>query len=431
MLANHFIIRRLCVQVNAMNLNYKKIKVRNKFLLKEGSLKLNDTGCYIMKGANGCGKSLWLKRLHLDWMPYTVLVSQDNNAIISKASVIENISMSSDKNEIKDIMLQMENYGLTHLLHLNPCKMSGGEKRIISILRAFCSKKNIILMDEPSNDLDYQLMNRLLEMIKKFKTDKLIIMVTHDDRFEKVADGVIHFENKNIYVEHKLKEYNIERKTKTDACLKSSVEMLKYIAKFNIVSILLLILMAVIFIRFAYNFANMDKADQMELPNNQVNIFVAGSNMGMTAWQKGAFQAEIIENINSNKIWDVSKKIEEFQDSVNYNMDFEINLNSLLLLDDFEVYPLEYANSEQKAFCYPLWLYAKEEGYNGDLTSVETMPLFYNYSNSENINAIEFELQKYQYVINTIEHGKDYNGYEITYATVLLNDEMDIWDFLK
>ena len=55
--------------------------------------------------------------------------------IIEELSISENITMSSDTSLRSEAIAILTEFGLEHLLDRNPKKLSGGEKRIISILR--------------------------------------------------------------------------------------------------------------------------------------------------------------------------------------------------------------------------------------------------------------------------------------------------------
>jgi hypothetical protein len=83
-----------------------------------------------------------------------------------------------------EILNLLDKYKLTYLLDKNSEYLSGGEKRVISLLRVLLSDKEIIILDEPSNDIDYVIFEKIYELIKFFSKQKTILLISHDDRFE-------------------------------------------------------------------------------------------------------------------------------------------------------------------------------------------------------------------------------------------------------
>lgn len=408
-----------------MVIQYGKIKMKSKLLLEAGSIKISNTGCYIVKGANGCGKSLWLKRLYVDMLPVSTLVSQDNHEIIPGLPVIENISMCSDKDKKNRIICGLQKYKLDYLLDLKSDKMSGGEKRIISVLRGIYSEKEMILIDEPSNDLDYLMVEKLIHIIQDFKQDKLFIMVTHDDRFNNLLDGQLIFEDKKIKQEFRT-EIKEEKQIK-EAETKS--DRIGYISKKGIVSILLMILLGGIFLRVILLSFNAEKMEQFELGKEQVNLYVPASQMGAYAGLHGAFFVSAIEQTLSENIFTAVRQSED--SSVLMDRNLSVNLDELLDMDGLEIYPLEYYDYEKKAYRYPLSIFAAEKGYNSDFTYVETMPLFYNFYWFQNQNTIEFDRNEFKAIIKQLEQDKDFQNFHIVYATVILKNGMTLTDFVN
>ena len=60
-------------------------------------------------------------------------------------------------------------------------KLSGGEKRRLFLLRMLISNPNVLILDEPTNDLDVQTLAVLEEYIESFKG--CVIVVSHDRYF--------------------------------------------------------------------------------------------------------------------------------------------------------------------------------------------------------------------------------------------------------
>ena len=76
------------------------------------------------------------------------------------------------------VMHALEMVGVPHLKNRPPYKLSGGEKRAVAIASVLSMSPNILVMDEPSSDLDPRSRRRLIKLLKSFEHTKVI--ATHD-----------------------------------------------------------------------------------------------------------------------------------------------------------------------------------------------------------------------------------------------------------
>jgi len=77
----------------------------------------------------------------------------------------------------------LELFEISHLRERVTFKLSGGEKRLVSIACVLTMEPQALILDEPTNALDEKHFQRLFEFLKN--TDKGIIVITHDDRLLK------------------------------------------------------------------------------------------------------------------------------------------------------------------------------------------------------------------------------------------------------
>lgn len=81
--------------------------------------------------------------------------------------------------------------------------VSGGEKQKISHSRIFIKDPEVIIMDEPTSALDKESINSLKLILTKLKTNKIIILITHNSCIEEISDEIINLNmtvhnNRNI-----------------------------------------------------------------------------------------------------------------------------------------------------------------------------------------------------------------------------------------
>ena len=78
--------------------------------------------------------------------------------------------------------------------------LSGGERNRLMLARLFASPANVLVMDEPTNDLDIETLELLEELIDGF--DGTVLLVTHDRVFlDNVVTSTLAFEGEGRVVE--------------------------------------------------------------------------------------------------------------------------------------------------------------------------------------------------------------------------------------
>ena len=87
----------------------------------------------------------------------------------------------------------LERVGLSHRADALPRHLSGGQQQRVAIARALAPNPSVLLLDEPTSALDPELVNEVLEVIRRLAIDDGLTMVisTHQIRFaDEVADRV-------------------------------------------------------------------------------------------------------------------------------------------------------------------------------------------------------------------------------------------------
>ena len=133
--------------------------------------------------------------------------------LLNEFSCIENVAMPLYiRNEPKTKALKIARdylceLGLEHRLNFKPYMLSGGEQQRAAIARALIGSPKVVLMDEPTGNLDPRHAEKLHELIINLnkKYNKTLVVVTHDEEFSnmmghkiKIVTGAIEHINKHI-----------------------------------------------------------------------------------------------------------------------------------------------------------------------------------------------------------------------------------------
>lgn len=109
---------------------------------------------------------------------------------------------------LRRIRKESKIFNIEHLLNKNLFKLSGGEKQKIACASVFITNPDIIVLDEPSSNLDYKSIDDLKEVIKIWKNKgKTVIIADHRLYYLKdVADRFIYMKSGSIIREYSTKE---------------------------------------------------------------------------------------------------------------------------------------------------------------------------------------------------------------------------------
>lgn len=154
-------------------------------------------------GENGCGKSTLLKIIIGEVQPDTGTViigdtirigyfSQDSQEMDDTMRVIDYIKEVGEYVTTKDgkitAAMLLERFLFDGTLQYSQIgRLSGGERRRLQLLRVLMSAPNVLILDEPTNDLDIQTLTILEDYLDGF--DGIVITVSHDRYF---LDRIVH-----------------------------------------------------------------------------------------------------------------------------------------------------------------------------------------------------------------------------------------------
>jgi putative ABC transport system ATP-binding protein len=83
--------------------------------------------------------------------------------------------------------------GLENRMDNFPSQLSGGERQRVAIARALAKSPDILLVDEPTGQLDQQTGENIVELIRTISKEKnkTVLLVTHDQELAQFADRII------------------------------------------------------------------------------------------------------------------------------------------------------------------------------------------------------------------------------------------------
>jgi len=91
---------------------------------------------------------------------------------------------------------------LDNLVGENGIMLSGGQVQKIALARTLAQNREILIFDEVTSNMDKISQENVSELIRSKKKQNIIIWVTHDPEFLKLADKIIVVENKRLVVKN-------------------------------------------------------------------------------------------------------------------------------------------------------------------------------------------------------------------------------------
>lgn len=174
-----------------------------KHILHEIDFTFENNNIYCLSGSNGKGKTTLLKcilGLYVDEFEGNIFYNDkdirqldmysmrknyvsyvDQECFQLYNDVDKNIGLYEDAIDLnvtkKEYLLSL--FKMTKGKYLN---FSGGERQKLSIIRAFLkSNSSLLIFDEPTSSLDYKSKIKFLDLVDKYKLNKIIIIISHDD----------------------------------------------------------------------------------------------------------------------------------------------------------------------------------------------------------------------------------------------------------
>ena len=195
----------------------KKIRIKNvnfgfnrKVFFKNLSINFSTKGISVIIGPNGSGKSLITKLLKGIILPDSGEIQLVSDKITPKISYLSQkitflrrdvysnlayplVISNHNKNQIKQkINKILKNFNFLDKINFSARSLSKGNKQFLAFIRSQIIEYDILLLDEPCSNLDFESIKIIEKYLLSLKKKKKIIMVTHD-MFQamRLADEII------------------------------------------------------------------------------------------------------------------------------------------------------------------------------------------------------------------------------------------------
>ena len=312
-------------QINVGRLQYK-----NKLILENSTLKLSKNGICLINGINGSGKTTLARYLVKKNHILVSYMMQSNDALIKEYNILENISFNQiPKDTIINLLKELE---FDYLINIDRVdKLSGGEKRVISLLRTLLSDAPIIILDEPTNDVDLKTKEKIILLIEKIAKYKYIIIITHISYFK-------NYNYKYIIEDKKLKliAENLDNKNYNFKFNQRNLKKI-YPEKKNLFLIILPLLFFIFVFNSLYNF-NLEKYGSSK------------NNDSFRLMNYAASQADISDSFDTSllKCLELKNTKKCLDNNIVIN-DITLHKN-IIIQNDYDKFVLEYYDKEEKQY---------------------------------------------------------------------------------
>lgn len=193
------------LEIKDVHKSFNKVKV-----IKGIDLKINEKDIIVIIGPSGSGKSTLLRIINELEKPDSGKIIFDGKKVTNideyrkkvgmvfqhfnlfpHLTVLENLIIAPTKLKIKtveeakkDAKKMLKEVGLLDKIDVYPDKLSGGQKQRVAIIRTLMMNPKIILFDEPTSALDPEMVEEVLELMKKLALNGMtMIVVSHEMKF--------------------------------------------------------------------------------------------------------------------------------------------------------------------------------------------------------------------------------------------------------
>lgn len=310
-------------------------------VLDKINLEFKSNNIYVLKGKSGSGKttllnlicgldsdytgSIYINDKNLKSLKKDELEAYRNNIgymrqeclLYRNLTVLDNLLLiENNKDKIANLC---KKFNIDEIINKYPYEISGGERERVSLIRALLNDNKILLLDEPSANLDKDNSENFVKYLKKIDiSDKIIIISTHENIYDDIANVIINIKYGKINLVKDKPNKKNELIIKNNIGKKDLFKGLKIIKKQSIIfKIFTIILLFASLLAISFNLNFKEEYIKVKLEDTPYNI------------------------IDVNSMY-----LEDFEEYIN-----KTYTNYVYKNDNLNVYPLyEYENSNLKNF---------------------------------------------------------------------------------
>lgn len=209
------------IELKNLTLGYNGVPV-----IKELSLNIEEKDFLCVVGPNGSGKSTLIKGIlglikpmkgkviykglkqnFIGYMPQETKIDQNFPASVYEivlSGTLNRLGIKSFYTE-KERQIALANLKILNIEGLkdqNFSNLSGGQRQKVLLARSLCASSKLLILDEPSNNLDAKSKKELYQIIEKLNKEKgmTIIMITHDlDHGNLIGSSILSLREDDIF----------------------------------------------------------------------------------------------------------------------------------------------------------------------------------------------------------------------------------------
>lgn len=170
-----------------------------KTVISELTCSLPDKGIVKVCGSSGAGKTTLMRMISGLDTDYSGCISGcgtvsylfQEHRLFPWLSAVDNVAVAAfavadqEAKAIAEKMLMRLGFSAEEAA-LKPSKLSGGMKQRVSIARALLKKSDIIILDEPTKELDTALVDTVKGLILEAAESRLVLLVSHDSTLDDI-----------------------------------------------------------------------------------------------------------------------------------------------------------------------------------------------------------------------------------------------------
>jgi zinc transport system ATP-binding protein len=197
---------KVVIDIDNVSFNYGTVPV-----LEDISLKIHEDEFIGIIGPNASGKSTLLKLIlgllepekgtikknnydcqhhchHIGYVPQHVNFARDFPITVEEVVMMGHVSASSkffkfNQDEIASAKQAMQALEIEDIAKRQIGALSGGQLQRVLIARALVCKPNILILDEPTSNVDMRVEEDIFSLLKNYSEHMTIIVVSHDIAF--------------------------------------------------------------------------------------------------------------------------------------------------------------------------------------------------------------------------------------------------------